>query len=191
MGCPPGLAAGGQVMWGEVACCLLLLAGAWCVPGWAQTANDRSAAAAPRTETGHPLAVNLARMGAFACAERANQIAGFLDPGQAAQAIVHTPESHPNQRLLMSTLVIPAGSGHAIGGVALAPGQANGCGGSYRVLMYSDLPCKKAVEKNYPGITFGKVGQLDVEMAVLGRNMWIVAMPAGSGCVLEKQEIVP
>jgi hypothetical protein len=129
-------------------------------------------------------------MGAFACAERANQIATFLDPGQKAQAIVHAPESQANQRLLMAAMVMPVGTGYAIAGISMAPGQANGCGASYRAVTYSDMPCKKAAEINYPGIAFRRMNPLDVEIAVVGRHMWIVAMPAGSGCVFDKEETV-
>ncbi|MBP7566127.1 MAG: hypothetical protein KA795_08970 [Burkholderiaceae bacterium] len=134
--------------------------------------------------------MNVARIGAFACVERANQIANFLDAGQAAQVIVPAPENNANQRLLISSMVIPAGKTTAVASVALAPSQANGCGGSYRVLSYSPLPCRQAIEKNHPTLRFAKLDGSDVQLAVASRSLWILAMPAGTGCVFDKEEIV-
>ena len=155
----------------------------------AATATPAPQAAAPAGQA-HPLAVSVARIGAFACVERANQIANFLDASQTSQVIVPAPENGANQRLLISSMVIPSGNATVIAGVALAPAQANGCGGSYRVLSYSELPCRKAIEKLHPTLKFNKLDRSDVELAVASRTLWIMAMPAGTGCVFNKEEIV-
>lgn len=157
----------------------------------AQQPSRPPAAPVPRSDQGHPLAVNLATIGALACVERANQVAMFIDPRVSSQTIVHTPENNPNQRLLMATMVIESEkNGYTLGNVALAPGQANGCGGSYHTVSYVDMPCAKAAEKNFPDLKFNKLNQLEVGIAIVGKNMWIIAMPAGNGCVFEKEEVV-
>lgn len=139
---------------------------------------------------GHPLAVSLARLGAFACVERANQMANFLDAGQSATVIAPPPEDNPNQRLMMPSLLIPSSNGVAIASIALAPAQANGCGSGYRVVSFLEMSCRKAIEMNYASLKFSKLQGSEVELAIVGKKMQVIAMPAGTGCVFDKQEIV-
>jgi hypothetical protein len=139
----------------------------------------------------HPLAESVTRIGGFACVERANQIAMFLDPEVKSQSLIQTPASNPNRHLLMSAMVIPlAGNTYALGAVSLAPNQASGCDGSYHVVSYADMSCDKAREKNFPNVKFNKMNQLDVSIAVLSKNLWVITIPAGSGCLLLKEELI-
>lgn len=147
---------------------------------------------APRSAGAHPLATNLAQAGSFACAERANQIGNFLDPAARAEILLPGPQPQPpNQRLLVANLVVPIAEGrYAIGGVAMAPNQANGCAGSYRVMHWEPVSCDRAVGNLYPGARFNVLPTSKVQIAAMNNSLWVLAMPAGPGCLLQKEEIV-
>jgi len=84
----------------------------------------------------------------------------------------------------------PQPGNYTINNIALAPGNANGCGASYHTVAWVNLPCAKAEQNEFPNVKFTRINQFEVSAAVLSKNMWILAMPAGPGCVIEKEEIV-
>ena len=139
----------------------------------------------------HPLAENLAKIGAFSCAERANQIANFLAGSNPVELVIQTPKDNTNNRLLMSTILIKANKDSYItASIALAPNQANGCGGSYRATFYSPLACNAATKQAYPDAKFQQLGQSNVQISIINRALWIMAMPADKGCTIIKEELV-
>jgi hypothetical protein len=159
---------------------------AWVAAG-AQT-TDAPAPAAPRT---HTLAQQFARVGAFACAGRANQIASFLSPQNRDIALMQVPASNPDRSLLSATLVVPLpGAQMALASMALAPNQANGCGGLYQTVVYKSKGCAAALAEDYPAVKAQALGETAVLMGGIDRNARILAMPADKGCILMKQETV-
>lgn len=138
-----------------------------------------------------PLAENLAKIGAFSCAERANQIANFLTGNKQADLIFQTPKDNPNNRLLMSTMIIPNQNyQNAIGGVSLAPNQVNGCGGSYHLVFYTSKQCSNATAEIFPSVKFQPINKTNIQIGVVGRGYWILGMPAENGCVFIKEQII-
>jgi hypothetical protein len=159
---------------------------------WAGDAPSSPASGTvPASGRSHPLAVNLATIGALSCVERGNQVAMFLDPAHTSQSLVQAPTDNPNHRLIMATMVLqPQPGNYTINNIALSPGDANGCGASYHTVAWVNLPCAKAEQTEFPNVKFTRINQFDVSTAVLSKNMWILAMSAGPGCVIEKEEIV-
>ena len=143
----------------------------------------------PQQPKVHPLAENLSKIGAFSCAERANQMANFLSATGKSQLVLQTPADKPNQRLLMASLITPtAESNFSIANISLAPNQANGCGGSYQSVSYLFKSCKTAIEA-YP-IKFQKIENTNVSIGLVSRGLWLTAMPADKGCIIIKQELI-
>lgn len=138
----------------------------------------------------HPLAENLAKIGAFSCAERANQIANFLAGNNPVELVIQSPKDSVNNRLLMSTMLIKSNSNYITASIALAPNQVNGCGGSYRTIFYSPMTCNEATSAGFPNATFQKIGQTETKIAVINRALWVMASPAGKGCIFVKEEII-
>ena len=137
-----------------------------------------------------PLAQNIAKIGAFSCAERANQISNFLAPDGQAEIILQTPKDNLNNRLLMSSMVIANKESNIVASIALAPDQINGCGGSYRTVFYTPMTCSRAKSLNYPKEKFQNIGKTNTQIAVINRALWIFALPADKGCVFIKEEII-
>jgi hypothetical protein len=157
---------------------------------WAQApaAPANSAPAVPNT---HTLAQQFARVGAFGCAARANQIASFLSPQNRDIALMQIPASNPDRSLLSATLVVPLqGTQMALASMALAPNQANGCGGLYQTVVYKSKGCTAALAEDYPAAKVQALGETGILMGGIDRNARVLAMPADKGCILMKQETV-
>lgn len=139
----------------------------------------------------HPLAENLAKMGAFSCAEKANQIGNFLGGDTAPDLIIHTPQDSPNNRLLMSTMIIHDSDKQVVAGsISMAPNQVNGCGASYHAVSFFGKACMSATAEKYPSLKFQSINKTDTQIAVINKSLWILAMPAGNGCIFIKEEIL-
>lgn len=137
------------------------------------------------------LAKNLVNIGAFSCAERANQISNFLAPDGQAEIILQTPKDNVSNRLLMSSMVLKANKdSNILASIALAPNQINGCGGSYRTIFYTPISCSRASSINYPKEKFEKIGKTNTQIAVINRALWVISMPADKGCIFIKEEVI-
>lgn len=169
-----------------------LIATMWmcvCATAFAQApAPSQTPATAPTT---HPFAQQLARVGAFSCAARANQVAGFLSPQMRDTLVTQLSTSNPDRSLLSATLVVPMqGTQVALANIALAPGQANGCGAVYQSIVYQSKSCAAALAADYPAVKTQSLGETAVLIGGIDRNARILAMPADKGCILMKQETV-
>lgn len=138
-----------------------------------------------------PLAQNLAKIGAFSCAERANQISNFLSPDGQHELILQTPKDNSNNRLLMASIVTKGiNDTNILSSISLAPNQVNGCGGSYQTISHSPNTCSKASLSLFPKEKFQNIGKSKVKIAVISRALWIVALPINDGCIFIKEEII-
>jgi hypothetical protein len=154
---------------------------------WAQT----TASASPAMPSTHTLSQQFARVGAFGCAARAHQIASFLSPQNRDIALMQVPVSNPDRSLLSATLVVPMqGTQMALASMALAPHQANGCGGLYQIVVYKPKGCVAALAEDYPAVKAQPLGETAILMGGIDRNSRVLAMPADKGCILMKQETV-
>lgn len=130
------------------------------------------------------------QQGVLNCAARINQVTTFLGYTPQAGALLMTPPAQPDQRLLPLAMELPAEVGTAYVVASFAPNQANGCGATYDAVSYWPQKCDAVAAKQFPG--FKSLGQLKKSITVLdgGAASKIFLMPAGSGCVSIKKEIV-
>lgn len=128
--------------------------------------------------------------GALACAGRINQVSNFLGYTPQAGALLMTPLAQPDQRLIPLVMEVPNESGTAYVSASFAPNQANGCGATYDALVYWPNKCDAVAAKHFAGLK--KIGQLKKAIAVLdgGVATKVFLMPAGSGCISIKKEVV-
>jgi hypothetical protein len=148
-------------------------------------------AAEQQNQAVHPLTKTLSDFGATNCTQRANQIANFLSGKTNPDLVVQTPAVNPNSSLLMATMVVPLPEKkYALTSISLAPNQANGCGGSYHSVFYSNKLCAKAFLDNYPNVKFQPINKTNIQIGVVNRGLWIIGMPAEKGCILMKEEVV-
>lgn len=128
--------------------------------------------------------------GVLACAGRINQVSSFLGYTPQAGALLMTPSAQPDQRLIPLVMEVPNESGAAYVSASFAPNQANGCGATYDAVVYWPNNCDAVAAKQFAGLK--KIGQLKKSIAALdgGVATKVFLMPAGSGCVSIKKEVV-
>ena len=128
--------------------------------------------------------------GVLACAGRIEQVSNFLGFSPQAGALLMAPPSQPDQRLVPLVMEVPAGAGNAYASASFAPNQANGCGATYDAVVYWTDTCDAVAGRQFAGLK--RLGQLKKDVAVLdgGPATKVFLMPAGSGCVSIKKEVV-
>ena len=130
------------------------------------------------------------KQGVQFCAARINQVTNFLGYKPQSGVLLMVPPGQPDQRLLPIAMEVAAGPRTAYVSANFAPNQANGCGASYDAVFYSPLKCDAVQAKRYASLK--KVGMLGKDIVVLdgGVATKVFLMPAGSGCVSIKKEVV-
>lgn len=128
--------------------------------------------------------------GVLTCASRINQVSNFLGFGPQAGALLMTPPSQPDQQLIPLAMEIPTESGSAYVSASFAPNQANGCGAAYDAVVYWPQKCEAVAAKQFAGLK--RIGQMKMSITVLdgGVTTKVFLMPAGSGCVSIKKEVL-
>jgi len=146
----------------------------------------------PINSTSGPNAITQAAVqtGVLNCAIRINQVSGFLGFGAQAAALLMVPASEPDQRLIPFAMEVPTEWGSAYVSAVFAPNQANGCGAAYDAVMYWPLRCEAVATAQFAD--FKRVGQMKKDITVLdgGVTTKVFLLPAGSGCVSIKKEVV-
>jgi hypothetical protein len=148
-------------------------------------------AGAPQTSNGANAVTQAAvQQGVLNCAARINQVSNFLGFGPQAGALLLVPPSQPDQRLLPLAMEVPTESGSAYVSATFAPNQANGCGAVYDAVVYWPQKCEAVADKQFASLK--RTGQLKTSLTVLdgGPATKVFLMPAGSGCVSIKKEVV-
>lgn len=130
------------------------------------------------------------QQGVLNCAGRINQVTNFLGFTAQAGAVLMTPPNAQDQRLIPLAMEIPTESGSAYVSAQFAPNQANGCGAAYDAVVYWPQKCDAVAVKQFASLK--KIGQMKKDITVLdgGLATKVFLMPAGSGCVSIKKEVV-
>ena len=170
---------------------LLVTLSAWAIEGKPAV----SAAPAPAQQSASPSVNGITqaavKSGVLACASRINQVANFLTAGsQGIGALLFVSPLDPERQLVSVSMEIPvANASTAYASASFAPNQANGCG-MYESVSYWSQSCDEVSVSKFS--EFKKTGVLAKTLAVLdgGQASKVFLMPAGSGCVSIKKEIV-
>lgn len=138
----------------------------------------------------NPLAQEVTKHGILTCAVRVNQVANYLGFGQHSGALLMVQPGGQDQRLFSIEMEIPSPQGHAYVNSVFAPNQLNGCGASYQAIIYWAQKCEDVAKKGFA--PFKKSGHLKKEVTILdgGSSTKVFLMPAGTGCISIKNEIV-
>jgi len=161
------------------------------VPLQAQEAAKPAAPTAGNVANGSNAVTQAAvQQGALNCAARINQVTNFLGFSSQAGAMLMMPASQPDQRLLPLAMEVPTASGSAYVSATFAPNQANGCGAAYDAVVFWPQKCEAVAAKQFANLK--RIGQLKTSITVLdgGVTTKVFLMPAGSGCVSIKKEVV-
>ena len=143
-----------------------------------------------KTAASNSLSQALGHWGIKNCNERVNQLSGFVGYNKSSAALALLPPSQVNQRMLPVAMEIPTENGAAYVSASFAPNQANNCGATYDAVVYWEQGCADIAENQFKA--FKNIGALGKALTVLdgGIATKVFLMPAGSGCVSIKKEVV-
>lgn len=129
--------------------------------------------------------------GVLSCATRINQVTDMLTARSRSGAFLFLPRSQPDQRIFSASLeVLGEGVPAVYASESFAPNQANGCGVMYEAVAYWNASCDDVATRQFPGNK--RVGVLYRNIAILDGedSVRIFLMPAGTGCVSIKKEVL-
>lgn len=152
----------------------------------------QEAAAAPASSGPAPGAVTQGalQMGIRACASRIEQVSRFVGFSSQAGAVLMPPPAQPDKHLVPLAMEVPTEAGPAFVSAAFAPNQANGCGATYDAVVFWPQACAAVAAQRFAGLRV--IGLLKQHITVLdgGSTAKVFLMPAGSGCVSIKKELL-
>lgn len=129
--------------------------------------------------------------GILGCIPRINQVTSYVGYNDNLGALIMAPASQPDQRLVPIVMEIPLSTGNsAFVSSEFAPNQANGCGATFDAIVYWSEKCEAVGNKNFA--SYKKAGVLAKDIQMLSDNLYnkVFLMPAGSGCISIKKELV-
>lgn len=140
----------------------------------------------------NPYVEQAQRGGITQCLSRINQITTFVTNASRHQGIVQLPpRAKINQGMINNAIAVNTGNNTSVVSTYFAPGTApNECNGAYSAVTYWNASCTLVAKNNFA--TFPAKDSLMQAVAVLdgGPNVRVMLLPAGSGCISIKQEIV-
>lgn len=130
------------------------------------------------------------KAGVVDCLGRINQVSNFLVSGsQQSGASLIIPQQAANERMTSIAFEIKTPQVLSYASAEFAP-LATSCGGTYETVTHWQNSCKDVANKGYAKLKF--VGAIQSSILVLegGPQLRVFLMPAGSGCVAIKKEVV-
>ncbi|OYV15534.1 MAG: hypothetical protein CG439_2546 [Methylococcaceae bacterium NSP1-2] len=124
------------------------------------------------------------------CLGRINQVSNFLTAGsqQSGASLSVSPQT-PNEHTASIAFEIKSPQVLSYASADFAP-LANGCGGTYEAVTHWQNSCKDVASKGYAQLKFIGVIQSSILVLEGGPQLRVFLMPAGTGCVAIKKEVV-
>lgn len=150
-------------------------------------------AAAPATTPApafNAVTSTLQRAGVRRCAAKIQRVTEFLTTNGRTGTIVFPLGNDPDNSIVSLSTEIQTGPIVSYSGSTFAP-VGDGCSAVYESVTHWQNSCDEVVAAQYAG--FPAVGALQQRIRVLSNqpNVRIMLVPAGTGCVVIKKELVP
>lgn len=158
------------------------------------------AAATPAEKLPAPIVENTGPLNAVAqaaqkagvvnCLGRINQVSNFLVAGaQQSGASLSVSPQLPNEHMASIAFEIKTPQVLSYANADFAP-LATSCGGSYEAITHWQNSCKDVASKGYAQLKFIGVIQSNILVLEGGPQLRVFLMPAGTGCVAIKKEVI-
>lgn len=130
------------------------------------------------------------QQGVLNCVGRINQVGNFVGFGAQSGAVLMVPGGRPDERLISFSMEMPSDGAAAYIAATFAPNQINGCGAVYEAFVYWKQSCDALATTEYSGLK--RIGLVKAAITILdgGTATKVFLMPAGSGCLSIKKEVV-
>jgi hypothetical protein len=130
------------------------------------------------------------RGGVLTCASRIDQVMKYLSGDTQSGAFLFFPQRQPDQSVFSASLEVPVqNSGTVYASAGFAANALGGCGAMYDTVEYSASSCGDVERIVLKGLKRSGVIKKDIVVLLAG-SVRVFLMPAGSGCVIIKKEVV-
>ncbi len=158
----------------------------------AQSSVPAAQQAAPRAASAVSGVTEAAvRGGVLACARRIEQVSKYLTGSNQSGAYLFLPAQRPDHTVFSASFELQpaAASGPMYASASFSPDAEGGCGAVYDAVEYSTRACAEVQKTAFPAVKSAAPLRKDISIMDAGA-VKIFFMPAGSGCVIIKKEVL-
>lgn len=138
----------------------------------------------------NPVAKAAQAAGVVNCVSRIDQMSGFLLANSAGGIHTFFPKQHANDSLLSTSFEVISGGVSSYASASFAPVGNSGCGAVYEAVTYWQNSCEEVAGKAFAQMKRNGTLKSRVQVLEAGTTARVFLMPAGSGCMSVKKEIV-
>ena len=144
----------------------------------------------PAKTTTNPVTQAAVNAGVLSCASRINQVSNFLTANNQSGVFLFVPEGNRDRRMFSASFEIVTPNASTIYATAsFAPNQENGSGAVYDTIEYVPTGAEELEKTVFKDLK--RVGVLKKNITVLdGGAVKVFLMPAGTGCIVIRKELV-
>ena len=144
----------------------------------------------PVKTTTNPVTRAAVNAGVLSCASRVNQVSDYLTANSQSGVYIFVPQGNRDRRLFSASFEILTQNASTLYATAsFAPNQENGSGAVYDTVEYVDKTCDELAKTVFKDLKH--IGVLKKSITMLdGGNVKVFLMPAGTGCVVIRKEVV-
>lgn len=127
--------------------------------------------------------------GALGCARRINDLTNYLAQGAAQGGRIFADPAAPDLRPLSMAIELAGEQQSAYVGATFSP-RTGGCDAVYDAVVWWPESCNDVAHKHFAGLASRPPLQKQVRVLDGGEAMKVFLMPAGTGCVSIKKEMI-
>ena len=153
--------------------------------------NDTSSIAQQRDESAEKVIARAAQnAGLRTCRRSINQVNRYLIGDGIASGVLFAAPDNANARIVTSSIVIENKQGLTYANASYSPYDDGACGVSYEAVTYWEESCTELSSQVLRDMR--PIGPLGKKIIMLdgGPSMGMFLMPAGTGCVQIKKEVL-
>lgn len=129
------------------------------------------------------------KVGVRRCLKSIVQVTDFLTAGSKSGLFLFSPPDQPDNRMLSTSMEIASGNGISYASASFSP-RDNDCGAVYEAVTYWQDSCDIVATRVYTTLRQSGVVQTHVRVLDGGPAMRVFLMPAGTGCIAIKKEVL-
>ena len=164
-----------------------------CISAFAQSPAAPVAAApvavAPVAGALNPVTAALQKAGVKRCTSQIQKVTAFLNDKARTGTTVFPLAANPDDSLVSMSSEIISTNAISYAGATFAP-RADGCSAVYEQVTHWQNKCEEVHAAQYPGFKPKGVLQAQIKVYYNSAATQVMMVPAGTGCVVIKKEIV-
>jgi len=148
--------------------------------------NSTPAIAQPANSSVHAVTQAAVKLGIFSCLKRINQVATFLTANARSGVLILPSKNQPDQHIFSASFeILPPDESVIYASASFFPNGDS----VYDTVQYVDKSCEELQKTVFKHLTRKNVLKKNI-ILLDGGAVKVFLMPAGSGCIVIKKEIV-